>query len=47
MDYGPEIEGLDFVVDRLGQFENITHVDTKNAVGSDIKRTENHDPNIR
>jgi hypothetical protein len=47
VDYGPEIKGLDFAVDGLGQFENITHANTKNGVGSVIKITENQDPNIR
>jgi nicotinic acid phosphoribosyltransferase len=47
VDCGPEIEGLDFVVDGLGQFENITHADTKNGVDSVIKIAENQGPNIR
>jgi hypothetical protein len=46
LDYGPEIEGLYFAVDGLGQFESITHADTKNGVGSAIKIAENQDPNI-
>ena len=47
VDYGPGIEGLDFAVDGLGEFENITHADAKNAVGSAIKIAENQNPNIR
>jgi len=47
VDYGPEMEGLDFAVDGLEEFENITHGDTKNGVGSVIKIAENQDPNIR
>ena len=33
--------------DGLGEFENITHTDVKNGVGSAIKIAENQDPNIR
>jgi len=36
VDYRPNVKGLDFAVDGLGQFKNITHGETKNAVGSAI-----------
>ena len=35
--YGLNVTGLDFVVAGLGEFENITHVEVKNPVGSAIK----------
>ena len=36
-DYGLNVKGPDFLVDGLGEFENITHVEVKNPVGSAIK----------
>lgn len=36
-DYGDRISGLDFVVEGLGEFENITHVEIKNPVSSSIE----------
>jgi inosine/xanthosine triphosphate pyrophosphatase family protein len=36
-DYGNGIYGPDFLVEGLGKFENITHVEVKNPVGSAIK----------
>lgn len=36
-DYGLNVKGLDFLVEGLGEFENITHVEVKNPVGSAIK----------
>lgn len=36
-DYGQNVKGPDFVVEGLEEFENITHVEVKNAVGSAIK----------
>jgi len=36
-DYGLNVKGLDFVVEGLGEFQNITHVEVKNPVGSAIK----------
>jgi hypothetical protein len=47
VDYGSGIEGLDFAVNGLGEFENITHAEVKNGVGPAIKIAENQDPNIR
>ena len=35
--YGSDIKGIDFVVEGLGNFQNITHVEVKNPVGSAIK----------
>ena len=37
VDYGPNVKGPDFVVEGFGEFENITHVEVKNPVGSGIK----------
>ena len=36
-DYGLNVKGPDFVVEGLGEFQNITHVEVKNPVGLDIK----------
>lgn len=36
-DYGPNVTGLDFVVEGLGEFEHITHVEVKGAVSSSIR----------
>lgn len=36
-DYGLNVNGPDFVMKELGEFENITHVEVKNPVGSAIK----------
>jgi hypothetical protein len=36
-DYGLNVKGPDFIVEGLGKFENITHVEVKNPVGSAIK----------
>ena len=36
-DYGITIQGPDFIVERLGEFQNITYVEVKNPVGSAIK----------
>jgi hypothetical protein len=46
VDYGPNVKGLDFAVDGLGEFENITHAEAKNAVGSAIEITDGFDANI-
>ena len=35
--YGVNVTGLDFIVEGIGEFENITHVEVKNPVGSAIK----------
>ena len=35
--YGPNITGPDFIVEGLGDYSNITHVEVKNPVGSAIK----------
>jgi hypothetical protein len=36
-DYGLDVRGPDFVVEGLGNFKDITHVEVKNPVGSAIK----------
>ncbi len=46
LDYGPNVKGLDFAVDGLGEFENITHAEAKNAVGSAIEIADGFDANI-
>jgi hypothetical protein len=46
VDYGPNVKGLDFAVDGLGYFENITHAEAKNAVGSAIEIADGFDANI-
>lgn len=37
VEYGPELRGLDFIVDGLGLYKDITHVEIKNPIGSAIK----------
>ena len=46
VDYRPNVKGLDFAVDGLGKFENITHAEAKNAVGSAIEIADGFDANI-
>ena len=46
IDYGRNVKGLDFAVDGLGEFENITHAEAKNAVGSAIEIADGFDANI-
>lgn len=36
-DYGLNVKGPDFIVEGLGNFQNVTHVEIKNPVGSAIK----------
>ena len=36
-DYGPSVTGLDYVVEGLGEFAHITHVEIKGAVRSSIR----------
>ena len=36
-DYGPNVTGLDYVVEGLGEFAYITHVEVKGAVSSSIR----------
>ncbi len=36
-DYGPNVTGIDFVVEGLGEFDHITHVEVKGAVSSSIQ----------
>ena len=43
---GPNVKGLDFAVEGLGEFENITHSEAKNAVGSAIEIADGFDANI-
>lgn len=46
MDYGPSIKGLDFAIDGLGEFKNMTHAEAKNAVGSAIQIADGMSPNL-
>ena len=46
VNYGPDVKGLDCAVDGLGKFENITHAEAKNAVGSDIEIADGFAGNI-
>nr|YP_010472243.1 hypothetical protein NDC64_pgp100 [Navicula tsukamotoi]UVG41708.1 hypothetical protein [Navicula tsukamotoi] len=46
VNYGSNVKGLDFAVDGLGKFENVTHADAKNAVGSAIEIADGFDANI-
>ena len=46
VNYGPNVKSLDFAVDGLGEFENITHAEAKNAVGSAIEIADGFDANI-
>ena len=39
--YGPNITGLDYVVEGLGEFAHITHVERKGAVSSSIQPKPN------
>jgi len=36
-DYGPNVTGLDYIVEGLGEFAHITHVEIKGAVSSSIR----------
>ena len=36
-DYGPNVTGIDFDIEGLGKFDNITHVEVKGAVSSSIQ----------
>ncbi len=36
-DYGPNVAGLDYVVEGLGEFAHVTHVEIKGAVSSSIQ----------
>jgi hypothetical protein len=45
-DYGPGIKGPDFIVEGLGKFQNVTHVEIKNPVGSAIKIANNQKGSI-
>ena len=44
--YGKGVLGPDFIVDGLGDFEHITHVEIKNPVGSAIRIATNLSPSI-
>lgn len=46
VDYGSNVKGLDFALDGLGDFKNITHVEAKNAVGSAISIADGFNGNI-
>lgn len=45
--YGKNILELDYTVEGLGVYENITHADMKNAVGKTIKIANNQPPSIK
>ena len=45
-DYGLNAKGPDFLVEGLGEFESITHVEVKNPVGSAIKIANGQKGNI-
>lgn len=40
-DYGPGVKGPDFVVEGLGDYQHITHLENKNPVGSKISISNN------
>jgi len=46
VDYGSKVTGIDFAVDCIGEFENITHAEAKNAVGSAIETADGFNANI-
>ena len=45
-DYGLNVKGPDFIVEGLGKFQNVTHVEVKNPVGSAIKIANGQKGNI-
>jgi hypothetical protein len=45
-DYGQDIKGPDFIVEGLGKFQSVTHVEIKNPVGSAIKIANNQKGSI-
>jgi len=46
VDYGPNVKDIDFAVESLGEFENITHAEAKNSLGSAIEIAAGFDANI-
>ena len=46
IDYGPNVKGIDFATTGIGEYENITHVEIKNPVGSGIEIEDGLNPNI-
>jgi DNA invertase Pin-like site-specific DNA recombinase len=40
-DYGQNVKGPDFIVEGLGNFQNVTHVEVKNPVGSATNEIKN------
>ena len=38
IDYGEEVTGLDFMVDGIGKFQHITHLELKNPVGVNLSK---------
>jgi hypothetical protein len=44
--YGVEVKGPDFVVEGLGKFRSISHIEVKNPVGSEIKKSNDQLPSI-
>jgi hypothetical protein len=46
VDFGENVKSLDFAVDGIGEFVNITHAEAKNAVGSAIEIADGFDTNI-
>lgn len=46
LNYGPDIKGSDFGADGIGEYENITHVETKGPVGSAINKAQGGNGNL-
>ena len=46
VDYGNGIKGPDYAVDGIGEFDHITHVEIKGAVGSAIDMAQGRDGNL-
>jgi hypothetical protein len=44
--YGENINGIDYRATGIGEYEYITHVEIKNPVGVDIKKTDRQNPSI-
>lgn len=46
MGYELNVKALDFAVDGLSKFENITHAEVKNPIGSAIETANGFNTNI-
>ena len=46
VDYRADVKSLDFAIQRLGEFENITYAETKNAVDLAIEIQNSFNTNI-